>query len=532
MKKIAIILTVVLLIQTFSSPVYAQSEPDDFDEFIYVGTESGLILKVNSSNGNIADTLDPYPSNNNRISDIKTGPNGYIYSTHTLDPGIYQIDPNTMTVNHSFATSTDFTSLEFYNGFMYAGDLDGNVYKFDINTKTLNASNSVTSSTIYAIGFSDGRGYAGGSNFNPGGQLGEFNATTIANPNTITVDETIYYIENSNNSVYTSGYWGGGGTGVTTNFSLSLTERNSVNEQHKGLRFNANGNLVGATEGGSLEEIDTSLSTIQTTSLSSVGQDVYEQGALVYGDTHAYGGSSLTLVDYSSFSETNDYSLTSYTITAIADTSTIRESFEQPERSLTLEVVKWMPFNSTEKYTATLTNETGEYDVSSKVTINSNNTNIVKGDENNVSIKSFEVTGRTYVNATYNGLTSNNTNITVGNRNLSNIGIMPPGQYINSFLGVDNTDSPHNIGSDTQWLIFIIIVTAAFGKTFENDWAGLGLGLMTAIMLWVVEFVGLGMILSITFFIIFVGTLKLRVNNGGSNGGDVNVNVESRDFNQ
>jgi hypothetical protein len=212
----------------------------------------------------------------------------------------------------------------------------------------------------------------------------------------------------------------------------------------------------------------------------------------------------------------------------------VDETYVSPTTSnITLEIDAWMGLESSQPYRVYLneTNRTTGKSTITDVTADANvtiynitNTSGLSGpiatvNNSSDTIESYNQTGVVAVNATWNGETLNQSeNLTVGDRNLSNIGIMPPSQYPCSFLGCDEApdggDNPHNIGSSMQWLWLIIVVMVAGARFAENPWAGVGAGIMFSILVWVLGYIDLGATLVTVFSGLLIGAAMARTQMG------------------
>jgi len=217
----------------------------------------------------------------------------------------------------------------------------------------------------------------------------------------------------------------------------------------------------------------------------------------------------------------------------VGDESAVSALPPEQTYSLELEVNAWMPFNSTQDYTVLL-NETNTTTGKSNITDVTANANVTVYNVTNTSnfdspiatennstdqIESYDKTGQVIVNATYDGKKLDNaSNVTVGKRNLTNIGIMPPEQWPCSFLGCDSApgggENPHNIGSPMQWTLLIIVLMVAFTRMFENPWAGIGTGIVSSVLIWVLGYIALGIMLSTVFSGIMLGLVMSRSDMG------------------
>jgi len=172
------------------------------------------------------------------------------------------------------------------------------------------------------------------------------------------------------------------------------------------------------------------------------------------------------------------------------------------EQNLSIITAKWMPYDTT----APINVLWGDKDVTQNSSIISSNTNIIiikkaKGIIASTSNRSRQ--GVVKITASYNNKTVSQ-NVTVANRTIDNIGIMPPSQYIGAFLGLDEPGTTAGIGSSIEWLYLAIALGAFVSWQSRNEWLGTGALMSLTIVFWIMGHVSLGVVLISTFFGIFV----------------------------
>ncbi|AAQ13746.1 hypothetical protein [His 1 virus] len=208
---------------------------------------------------------------------------------------------------------------------------------------------------------------------------------------------------------------------------------------------------------------------------------------------------------------------------------TVDFSLGKIEKQLSIEGPNFVRPNQTIPYKVEYTNETGTYDVSNYSNITSANTTLLSIDETNKTLLAGGQNATVKVTAKYN-TTEVTTNVTkqyyVSYLKLENIDTVPPAKWMQAFLGFDDgyaeNKNMKGIGSDIQWLLFTVIIMSTIAKLFDNPWAGIGSGVITGVLLWVLEYIGLGLLLSMVFFGIFIGLILVRVRRDGGN--EVTIN--------
>lgn len=206
------------------------------------------------------------------------------------------------------------------------------------------------------------------------------------------------------------------------------------------------------------------------------------------------------------------------------DGAPVTVNFTLNQTELELEINRWMAHDSKQGYK--VYQRTGDtlLDVTDNATVESSNSSIVEVFESNntlVATSDVNVSARVIINATYDNQTVSK-NVTVANRTLENIKIMPPEQWVASFLGLG--EGPHGIASEVQWILFIVFIMSVAARMIDNPWAGIGSGMLTGILIWVLEYVSLGIVLTTTFFGIFIALVIIKSRDQG--GSTVNVGAD------
>jgi len=242
--------------------------------------------------------------------------------------------------------------------------------------------------------------------------------------------------------------------------------------------------------------------------------------------------------DYSFVIEEGNYQITASKQNYQSETKTLEVSgtaetvnfeLEAIENSLSLEGPNFVRPNKTIPYSVQYTNESGTFDVTDYSNVTSENSTKLSVNEINQTLEAGKYNATVAISAEYNTVeVSKNTTRSyyISYLKLENIDTVPPSKWIQAFLGFDDGyaegQNMKGIGSDIQWLLFMIIVMSTIAKTFNNPWAGIGSGVITSVLLWVLEYIGLGLLLSSVFFGIFVGLILVRVRRDGGN--EVTIN--------
>lgn len=203
-------------------------------------------------------------------------------------------------------------------------------------------------------------------------------------------------------------------------------------------------------------------------------------------------------------------------------------STEGPASNLSLDINEWMRHGSTQKYEVDL-NEGGSIsDVTRDANVSSSDVTVVTVDNSTdelIATSDVSVNEEVEITARFDG-ESVTENVTVANRTLANIGIMPPSSWLAAFLGIDGDSTEGGIGAtDIQWIYIIIITMSAITFITDNSWIGIGTGVSLVFLFWVLDFVGGDVLIGSLFFAIFISISLLDVDRGT----EVNVTTE-REF--
>ena len=454
----------------------------DAGDEIWVGDASGGLFVYNESlglvysNSSFASTA---------IDDIiLTDTHAFIW---VFDDGLYKVDRDTKNIVDSALPGGRLRQMELYDGNIYAGAyVTDEVYKIDIGSMSVEETFATADRPNGVTVTESGRIFVGVQN----GQLYELD-DTLTEVNSDTRSAGVRALDSYDNRLFL-----GDGDGVHEIDVDSLSEINS--------------------------------NTYSTADIIDVGEPLRVEGGHVYF-TDTGDGVNKWNIDLSHEERATVSNLNSMAFEVVEDNG----DGEAVETSLELEIDSWMPFDSQQDYTVilnqtnTTSGDTNLTDVTAdaNVTIyNISNTStfnepIATVNNTTDTIRSYNETGVVAVNATYDGNTvANASNLTVGNRNLSNIGIMPPEEWVCSFLICDENpsggDNPHNIGSSMQWLLLIIVIMVAATRFVENPWAGVGTGIIFSILVWVLGFIDLGSVLVTVFSGLLIGAMMARTQMG------------------
>lgn len=169
------------------------------------------------------------------------------------------------------------------------------------------------------------------------------------------------------------------------------------------------------------------------------------------------------------------------------------------ETVLDLQVNNYMEHGSKQSYT--VYDESIDQDVTDSANVTSNNTDVITVNETThmlVATNNTSLNERVNISAEFNGKRDTQ-NVTVANRTLSNIGILPPSTWVYAFLsGEDGL-----LGGETQWLYVAIILGAIASYVTRNNYIGIGAIAALNFLFWVGDYVSLGILLSSIFYVIF-----------------------------
>jgi len=247
-------------------------------------------------------------------------------------------------------------------------------------------------------------------------------------------------------------------------------------------------------------------------------------------ETDAQGEYSFEVVDgtYNITANKINYEPQSKTV-QISDSTTVNFALKKIESNLEITETNFLRPNKTTNYRIMYTNDSGVYDVTDYASIQSANSSLLSIDKTNQTIIAGSQNATVGVTANYTTDTIN-TSVTktyyISYLKLSNIDTVPPAKWIQGFLGFDDgyaeDKNMKGIGSEIQWLLFVVLLMSTVAKTFDNPWAGISTGIVTGILLWVLEYIGLGLLLSMVFFGIFISLILVRVRRDGGN--EVTIN--------
>lgn len=171
--------------------------------------------------------------------------------------------------------------------------------------------------------------------------------------------------------------------------------------------------------------------------------------------------------------------------------------------NITLHVNSWMAHGSTQTYEVTVTGTST--DVTSETTVSSGNTTVITVSGNQlVATNDKSIAKRVIITADYDGQTDT-ANVTVANRTIDNIAIMPPEQFVPTVIGVDEEQASFGLGSEIQWILLAIMIGAMATHIAKNEWLGIGIITGLIILFWVISAVSLGMVFVSVVYALFAG---------------------------
>lgn len=192
------------------------------------------------------------------------------------------------------------------------------------------------------------------------------------------------------------------------------------------------------------------------------------------------------------------------------------------EEELIIELQKWMYPNTTQHYKGIYLPSSGYTIVTDKLTVTSDNTSVIAVNEStNQLIAQPNVNNTANVTFEYKYLKVTK-EITVSHRTLEYIHILPSTQWASAVLGLDDPNTEYGMGSEMQWIFVAIILSSLLASIGDNEWIGLGSIIMVMTLLWILDNVGLGMVLSTLFFGLFLALTLMDVPRGNT----TKINVE------
>lgn len=171
----------------------------------------------------------------------------------------------------------------------------------------------------------------------------------------------------------------------------------------------------------------------------------------------------------------------------------------------------WMQHGSTTTYRGKYSGGTYYEDVTGNISVTSQNTSIVTVDESNNTLIATDdqgVNNQTTLLVNYtrgNDSYSVTHSITVANRTIDNIKVMPSGQWIPTALGFGEDGTAFGIGSEIQYVLLVVFIGAGASWFARNEWVGIGVIEALMVLLWVLGHVGLGITMVSTFYALFAG---------------------------
>lgn len=192
----------------------------------------------------------------------------------------------------------------------------------------------------------------------------------------------------------------------------------------------------------------------------------------------------------------------------IDGSQTIDFTLQNSTEAFQFRVSNYMDHSSTQEYKALFEDldETRLQGVTNQVDVTSNDPSIISvNSENNtlIATSNVSVNNRTTITAEYvrDGQTFTDTQqITVANRTMENIEIMPPSQYIPAALGFGEEGITFGIGSEIQWVLLSVFIGSAAAWIARNEWVGVGIIIGTHVFFWVLGNISLGLTMVAVFY--------------------------------
>lgn len=174
--------------------------------------------------------------------------------------------------------------------------------------------------------------------------------------------------------------------------------------------------------------------------------------------------------------------------------------------TLSLDIQQWMDHGSTQPYEVFRTFDNGTTtEVTNQASVSSSDSGIVSVTQSNSTLHATNdksVNDVVVITAQVDTLTTTE-NVTVANRTLSNIAIMPSSQWLNSALGCDEEGVDWCMGSEIQWIFLAIFIGAGAAWRARNEWLGIGVIIGALTLFWTLEYVSLGIMLVALFYGVF-----------------------------
>lgn len=223
------------------------------------------------------------------------------------------------------------------------------------------------------------------------------------------------------------------------------------------------------------------------------------------------GEYEITLLDgdYTFYASKGGYTNKSKSVTVSGSPVTgVDFTIREESFALRLDVDPWMGYRSRQIYTVEFFNTSkGRFiDVTAdNVTSNDNDTvTVIEGNTTLIATNNRSVNKRVTITANYSSggttyVTSEN--VTVANRSMENIGILPPEQYIPAFLGIDNGKTGKGIETGigrgvNQWLIVAIMTMTTIAYISNNTWIGISAMNLVLITFWIMGEIGVGLVMA------------------------------------
>lgn len=170
-------------------------------------------------------------------------------------------------------------------------------------------------------------------------------------------------------------------------------------------------------------------------------------------------------------------------------------------KTIRLEVKKYMDHDTKEPYIVVLNDSGSESDITDSTNVTSQNTSVITvNDSNNelIATNDTSINRNVTINAEYSGITDESY-VIVANASMENIDILPNTKWIKAFSGFEEASNNYGLGSEIQWIFFIIIMMVTFTH-LANKWVGIGIGEILLILFWITQYISLGVFLGSMVF--------------------------------
>lgn len=493
---------------------------------------AGSLPGIDYYNGSVYIILDNNNNDNATVGEYSTTGQAFTrIDTHYLAPG-----------QGGFHQSY---SIEYTKDYIFLGGYDispdqPKIQVFENNDDTVNT--NLISQHVLSIdgglGVPSVRGIAQTDNkiyvMAASGEIAETNLSNINFNHNYTLTSSIFNNPSDPNYVslthnYDSGsYWAGAvdtvnGSGTLNEgvFEFEGSVPNMFRQQY--------------TVSGKVQNID---------NIGIAGATVSNNGTAPDTQTNSAGNYNISLVNgtYQLNATKQDFNRDTAIITVNGSDVTQHFTLLKNGSQFQLQANPYMEHGSTQSYKIVYTRNLGNgqlhaADLTNQANISSNNTSVVTVDTSAnelIATTNEDINNQVNITANYtdqNGKFWEDTvQITVANQTMENIDIMPPSQYVNTFLGVGESGTVYGLGSEIQWILLAVIFGAVIGAVGDNEWIGLAGITIFIIIFWLIGPISLGILMISVLFAIAIGLVLIDV--PSRTNVDVHLDRSTNDFDE